>query len=131
MPRSPKPAYLYHRKARGNRKAVYVIRDGLYELSTRTGCRQQAEEALKHYLIEKHRRKHAVPEDQLRVSDILSFYAETHAPKTADPERIGYAIDALLPFWEDLFISEVTEETRKRAHNTLSIGAQGYLTSLG
>jgi integrase len=34
-----------------------------------------------------------------------------HAPQAADPKRIGYAIAALVPFWDSRMVSDVTRET--------------------
>jgi integrase len=34
-----------------------------------------------------------------------------HAPHTADPARIGYAIDALLPFWGDKKVEAITKKS--------------------
>lgn len=34
-----------------------------------------------------------------------------HAPHTIDPARIGYCVKALLPFWGDLAIADITQET--------------------
>lgn len=42
------------------------------------------------------------------------MYAEEYAPTVAAPERIGYAIDALLPFWADLKLTHVKGETCRR-----------------
>lgn len=41
----------------------------------------------------------------------LEIYAEEHAINVADPQRIGYAIDALDPYFGDLTIAEVTRTT--------------------
>ena len=41
------------------------------------------------------------------------IYAEEHAVNVKDPARIGYAIEALLPFWGDLPLSAITRETCK------------------
>ena len=48
------------------------------------------------------------------IADALSIYGEDHAPHTADPARIGYAIEALLRFWADLPVSAVTGATCRR-----------------
>lgn len=42
------------------------------------------------------------------------MYAEEYAPTVAAPERIGYAISALLPFWADLKLTHVKGETCRR-----------------
>lgn len=47
----------------------------------------------------------------MSISQALSLYASEHGPTTADPERIGYAVDALLPFWGKLMASTITGNT--------------------
>ncbi|WP_051511351.1 tyrosine-type recombinase/integrase [Skermanella stibiiresistens] len=49
--------------------------------------------------------------DQMSVADVLDIYGREHAPQTAAPARIGYAIDALLPFWAELAVSDIKGET--------------------
>jgi integrase len=45
------------------------------------------------------------------ILDALEGYALEHAPHTASPERIGYAIDALGTFWGARNMIDVTPET--------------------
>jgi integrase len=49
--------------------------------------------------------------DQVAVADVLAIYAEQHAPTTSDPQRIAYAIDALVAWWGDQRLSAVTANT--------------------
>lgn len=51
------------------------------------------------------------------MADALAYYAEHHAPHAADPARIGYAIDALLPFWTGKTLAQITP-TACRAYVT-------------
>lgn len=44
------------------------------------------------------------------IAEALDLYGTKHAPKTADPARIGYAIAALIPFWGDKKVSDITED---------------------
>lgn len=48
------------------------------------------------------------------IADALDIYAREHATSTVAPERIGYAIDALLPFWGKLAVSAIKGETCRR-----------------
>lgn len=64
--------------------------------------------------------------DQITIAEVLDFYGDEHAPSTAAPERIAYAIDALLPFWGEKLVSAITKQTckdyvtqRKRAPATV------------
>lgn len=52
--------------------------------------------------------------DAVTCGQVLTIYAEQHATTTADPQRIGWAIQALLPFWADILVSEVRGETCRR-----------------
>jgi integrase len=48
---------------------------------------------------------------------VLAACAEEYAHTVADPERIGYAISALLPFWAELKLTHVKGETCRRYGN--------------
>lgn len=150
MPRERKPPRLFLRK-RSGRNQVYVIKDGDTEIST--GCgperRAQAERALGEYLLG----RVTLPDgprtpEHMKVGEVLTFYAQEHAPQTAAPERIGYAIAALAPFWADLPVSaikgaicrryarqrNVSDGTVRRELGTLRAAlayceSEGYLTS--
>lgn len=84
----------------------------------------------------------------MTVADALLLYAETHGPIVRSPERIAYAIKALVPILGDLPLASINrsvsrryEETRNKASGTVrrelgvlqaSINfahAEGYLTS--
>lgn len=52
--------------------------------------------------------------DQITVAEILDFYAVEHAPGLADAERIGIAIDNLLPWLGEKTVDEIFENTRKQ-----------------
>ncbi|WP_375272088.1 tyrosine-type recombinase/integrase [Sphingomonas sp.] len=99
------------------RKAYYIV---WYEAgaervrSTGTTDRIQAEEALADFLRE--RRRIERPDrprdpDKVLIADVLDFYGEEHAPETKDPARIGYAIAALLPYWGERPVSDITKST--------------------
>lgn len=58
------------------------------------------------------------------IADALDIYAREHAATTDAPERIDYAIDALLPFWGKLPVSAVKAcrryaKSRKKANATV------------
>lgn len=60
------------------------------------------------------------------MAEALSIYAEEHAPTVAAPERLGYAIQALLPFWGALPVSAVKGATCRRyaAQRVTKFGAK-------
>lgn len=49
----------------------------------------------------------------MTVAEALNTYATEHAPGVSDPARIGYAIEALVPFWGERPLSTITRETCK------------------
>lgn len=83
------------------------------------------------------------------MSEVLSIYGEEYAPTVAAPDRIGYAMDALLPFWGERTVSDVKGSTvrlyeRQRGVAASTVrreltvlrsamnycGREGYLTSV-
>jgi integrase len=66
------------------------------------------------------------PAHQVTLAEVLDYYGQNKGAFAADPARIGYAIDALLPFWADRTVAEVNDilcakytEQRKRAPATV------------
>lgn len=49
----------------------------------------------------------------MTVAQALSIYANEHAVGVRDPARIGYAIEALVPFWGELPVAAIRRETCK------------------
>ena len=87
---------------------VYYIRDDQVFQSTGTRSRREAESTLAKYIATKNRPTGPATPDQVTVSDVLRCYGEEHAPTVRDPERIAYAIQALVPILGDLPVSSVT-----------------------
>jgi integrase len=82
--------------------------------STGTADRGQAEEALAAVIGERQRRaRGAGPRDprEVSVAEVLDLYGSEHAPTAADPARIGYAIDALLTFWDGKMVAQISKTT--------------------
>lgn len=109
MPRKTKGARLIwrNRSAEGF-ASFWEIRDGTTRISCGTDDRQQAEEKLAEYIGEKYRPTGPVSAQEMLVADCLVIYGEEHAPHVAAPWRLGYAIEALLPFWSSRKVSEIT-----------------------
>lgn len=111
MPRKAKGPRLYWRKDKG----VWIIRDtGRPDVSTGTGNRRDAEKALAAYIASKDTVAGSRRSDQISISEVLDIYGREHAVSTAAPERIGYAIDALLAFWGALTVADVKGEICRR-----------------
>ncbi|MEL5876415.1 tyrosine-type recombinase/integrase [Cereibacter sphaeroides] len=47
----------------------------------------------------------------MTVAHALTLYGEEHGPTVADPQRIGYAIEALMTFWGNLRVAAIRGET--------------------
>ncbi len=89
-----------------------------------TGClledRAGAEAALAAFLTERAEAAAAAPPGgpqpahAMKCGQVLTLYAQEHAPQAADPERIGYAIQALGPYWSEILVSEVKGEACRK-----------------
>lgn len=111
MPRKPAGARLYWRKD----KQTYIIRDTRRpEKSTGTCNRTDAEKILAGYIASKDTVAGSRRADQISVSEVLDIYGREHAVTVAAPERIGFAIDALVAFWGALSVADVKGETCRR-----------------
>lgn len=111
MPRPSKGARLHKFKHRPH----WYIRDtGQPDRSTGCTSRAEAEKALGAYIATKGRTGAANEPENVTCGEVLAVYAEEYAPTVAAPERIGYAISALLPFWADLKLTHVKGETCRR-----------------
>jgi integrase len=111
MPRQAEGARLYQRPDRG----IWVIRDtGCPDRSTGTRDRREAQNALAAYIAGKGVVTGPSHPDRFQVADALAIYGREHAVTRAAPERIGYAIDALVAFWGSLSIADVKGETCRR-----------------
>lgn len=113
----PRPNRGPHLKWLRKRDAFYIVwyEAGRERLrTTGTGDRGQAEDALADFLRERrhvHQPGRPGRPDQVAIADVLDLYGSLHAPHTADPARIGYAIDALLPFWGSYPVGYITKQT--------------------
>lgn len=69
------------------------------------------------------------------MAEALALYLEFQAPRTTDPARMAYAVEALLPFWQHRTLSEITPTTcdKYAKHRGLSPGTMrrelGVLTA--
>ena len=130
-------------------RGLYYIRDGAKFISTGTRRRREAETAFARHIAERDRPAGgpSTPE-KLTVASALALYAEKHAPTVRAPERIAYAIKALVPILGDLPVASINgsicrryAETRNKAAGTVrkelgvlqaSINfaySEGYLTA--
>ena len=96
-------------------RRLFYIRDGAKFIATGTRDRREADTALARYIAERDRPTGgpATP-DQMTVANVLDIYGEKHAPTVRAPERIGYAIQALLPILGDLSVGSINSSVCRR-----------------
>lgn len=102
MPRPNRGPYLSYVKDRGRWYIQWSEAGRTRQLSTGTGDSGEAQSALAAFIQERNRAERpAGPRDpgSFPIADALALYGAEHAPQAADPQRIGYAIGALVPFW--------------------------------
>jgi integrase len=81
------------------------------ERSTGTADREQAQIILAEWLQKRGRRTGPSDPAAILITEVLNEYAEQRGPKTAAPERIGYAIEPLVDFFEGNSLADVTPQT--------------------
>lgn len=129
MPRPNRGPYLKFLKERGGYYIFWSEVGVTRKRSTGTTDRHEAEDALAQFIHQRHLiARPSGPSDpsSFLISDALELYGELHAPTVAAPERIGYAIDALLGFWSQSTVADISKETcsaysrhRNRADGTV------------
>ena len=120
MPRPNRGPRLVRLKKRGWQRGVYYIRwtEGGHTLERSTGESdvERAQEAFVTFLVDHGagRRAGTRGPHQTLIADALADYAREHAPHTASPERIAYAVDRLIEFWGASTVDAIRPKTCKR-----------------
>ena len=112
MPRKNKGASLNWREERKVWEIRWYEHGSRRTKSTRTADRGQAERQLAEHLLDEEPIGPSDPNER-SVTDVLIKYGEEHAPECSDPERIGYCIQALVPFWSNSVVADIREGTCK------------------
>lgn len=117
MPRRSRGPYLKFLRERGVFYVFWSENGVTRRKSTGTPDSGEAQTFLADFIGQRRRRGYdgsgpREPAD-FGVADALDLYGESHAPNTADPARIGYAICALVHFWGDCTVEQVTKQTCK------------------
>jgi integrase len=116
MPRPNRGPYLKFNRDRGVFYIFWSEVGVTRKRSTGTADSDAAQAALAAFIRDRQLRSQpSGPRDpgQYSVAEALELYGELHAPTTSAPDRIGYAIDALLGFWATSTVEDVTKETCK------------------
>lgn len=113
MPRPNKGASLKWIAARRCWYIIWYEQGSPRKRSTGTADSREAEAILAAHIARKQTDGRAGPRDPsaVLVTTVLTYYSENKAEHAADPVRIGYAIAALIPFFQSLSVADVTEET--------------------
>ena len=81
------------------------------ERSTGTADRELAETIFAEWLRLRGRRNGPSDPSEILVTDVLSDYLKERGPKVAAPDRIAYAVSALVDFWEGRTVGDVSPQT--------------------
>lgn len=92
------------------------------ERSLGTADRDEAEVRFAEWLRARGHRGGPRDPAEVLVTDILADYALERGPKTAAPERIGYAVTRLTDFWAGNTVGDVTPQACARYAATRSAG---------
>ena len=114
MPRPNRGPYLKFIPERGRYYIQWSEVGVVKKRSTGTSNHEEAQIIIADFIREKQIREQPNgPADpsQYLISDALALYAELHAPTTKTPERIAYAVDALLDFWEGNTVADISKQT--------------------
>lgn len=114
MPRQKQgPRLIPDRKGRGNYYIRWTENGRNCEKSTFTSNNEEAQIILAEFILRRARDGGPRQPENFPIVDAFESYALEHAPNTVAPARIGYAIDALSPFWSELMVSEISPKTCK------------------
>ena len=107
MSRPRKGLRLHRKGGKGN----WIIVDGETRVSTGTADRGRADAALARYVAEQGRREGPRTGDDVTIGEVLDWYGEGHARGVKAPERIGYSIKALRPWFGPARVSTINRST--------------------
>lgn len=112
MPKRNRGPHLYWRKDRREWVIRWFEGGRSRKKSTGFGHGQESDaaEALATFILEREDISEAEPKNR-NLGDVMDSYLKERAPHVADPARLGYAVQALLPYWGEKNVSDVTETT--------------------
>ena len=113
MPRPNRGPYLKFLKHRGAFYIHWSENGATRQRSTGTADSGEAQEALATFIQGRRETKRTGPCDpgEFPIAAALTLYGEEHAPTKADPRRIAFAIQALVPYWSGRTVAEITKAT--------------------
>lgn len=129
MPKRNRGKYLDWNERRDTWEIVWYERGRRRSRSCGTADRREAEGQLAETIVA----EPSSPRDpsQRPIAQILASYMTEHAETVADPARIGYAVQRLLPFWGELCAADVKATTCKAYARQRKAGAGTVRRELG
>lgn len=109
MPKRNPGARLEWREDRKVWEIIWYERGQRKRKSTRTDDRREADCQLAAHLTSSSGTGRPRDPSERLIADVLADYAAGRGADVVDPERLGYAVKALLPFWSELRVGDVTE----------------------
>ena len=111
MPRRNRGPHLVTVKGREDYYISWTENGWSRRCSAGTSDIAEAQRVLQDFLSRRPGRSGPRDPGEFPILTALEDYGREHAPTTAAPERIAYAIDALLPFWSGRMVGDITRET--------------------
>ncbi|WP_240969433.1 tyrosine-type recombinase/integrase [Sneathiella limimaris] len=111
MPRPNRGPYLVFLKKRKKYYIRWSERGQTRERSTGTADQFEAQEELGKFIKSIRQHFGPLPPEKYMIVDAIENYVDEHAVNTTCPERIGYAVDALLKYWGNNKVSDITRQT--------------------
>lgn len=113
MPRRNQGPHLVFVRDRGTYYISWTENGRNRRRGTGTDDIELAQKQLQKFLASRPGRVAPRDPDDFPIVTALEDYGREHAPTTLAPERIAWAFDALIQFWDGLVISDITRETCK------------------
>lgn len=116
MPRPNRGPYLKFLRERAVYYVFWSEAGVTRKRSTGTADRREAEKCLSAFLRERElafRPAGPASPSSYTIASALDLYGTLHAPHTADPARIAYAMTPLLDFWCEQTVDAITRQTCK------------------
>ena len=134
MPRRNKGPYLKFLPQRGCYYIQWSETGRTKQRSTGTSDSGQANSQLAAFIAQynhAHKAKGPIDPSEFSIADALVHYATERAPETKYPERIGYAIKGLLPFWGNLTVGDISRANCKAYLTARKVSTGTQIKELG
>jgi integrase len=122
MPRQVKPARLWLRPASGDRECIWIVLHNGKQISTGCGKNDDsgAQKFLQDYLAKKfiaEPKSKQRPAEEITVAEVVTTYLRVKGETVARPKALAQRIDAILDFWGEKTLSDISRTTCKEYEN--------------